>query len=102
MSSILSFFASACTDVSGLPKCDTGLPNATANSANLTHLLQVLFAIFGAVAVLMVVIGALNFINSEGDPKKAADARGTMIYALVGIVIAVSAEIVVSFVLGYF
>lgn len=91
----------ACQQATGLD-CGLGIPHAGANRGNIRSALSVVFAIFGALAVLMIVIGALNFVNSEGDPQKAASARGTMIYALVGLVVAVSAEVVVSVVLGQF
>jgi len=93
--------SAACTTVTGV-SCDTGLPHTAASSDNLQNLLRVAFAILGALSVLMIVIGALNFVNSEGDSQKAASARGMMIYSLVGLVIAVSAEVIVSFVLGHF
>jgi Type IV secretion system pilin len=79
--------------------CDTGLPSASA-SGSLTSLLQVVFAVFGAIAVLMIVIAGLNFVTAQGDPSKVAKARNTIIYALVGLVIAVSAEAFVTFVIG--
>ncbi len=82
--------------------CDTGLPKAAASSATLHGLLSILFGIFGGVAVLMIVISGLNFINAQGDPTKVAKARSTIIFALVGLVVAISAEIIVAFTLKGF
>lgn len=82
--------------------CDTGLPTPAASSANLHILLQIIFGIFGAVTVLIIVIAALNFITADGDSAKVARARNTIIYALVGLVVALSAEVIVTFVLGSF
>jgi uncharacterized membrane protein YidH (DUF202 family) len=101
MIAISTIVSSVCTNITGTD-CSNGLPHAAANSSNVHRLLQVMFGILGALAVLMIVIGALNFINSEGDSQKAANARSVMIYSLVGLVIALSAEIIVSFVLGHF
>jgi hypothetical protein len=99
LSALIKFAAD--TSCTGQGFC-TDLPKAGATSANLHALLQVLFGIFGALAVLMIVVASLNFINGEGDPQKVARARNTIIYALVGLVVALSAEIIVTFVLGKF
>jgi hypothetical protein len=98
----LGYVAGATAVCLGGGNCDTGLPTAAANSSALQHLLQIVFGIFGAIAVLMIVIAGLHFIEAQGDPSKIAKARNTIIYALVGLVIAISAEIIVSFVLGKF
>jgi len=80
--------------------CNTGLPTAPASSANLQHLLQIVFAIFAAVVVLVIVIAAFNIVIAQGDSSKVAKQRSTIIYALVGLVVAISAEIIVGVVLG--
>lgn len=79
--------------------CDTGLPQVNAGSGQLHTILQLAFGIIAAVAVLFVAIGGLRFVLSEGNPETAAKARNTMVYALVGLVIAISAEAIVTFVL---
>lgn len=78
----------------------TNLPQAGASSANLQHLLQIVIGTLAAIAVLIIVIAGLNFVMAGGDPQKVAKARGTIIYALIGLVVAISAEAIVTFVLG--
>jgi len=80
--------------------CDTGLPTATASSSNLQHLLQIVFGIFTAVVVLVIVIAAFNIVIAQGDSSKVAKQRGVIIYALVGLIVSISAEVIVSVVLG--
>jgi len=84
----------------GGTECVTGLPTPAASSANLQHLLQIVFAIFAAVVVLVIVIAAFNIVIAQGDSSKVAKQRSTIIYALVGLVVAISAEIIVGVVLG--
>lgn len=79
--------------------CDTGLPQVKADSGELQQILQVAFGIIAAVAILFIIIGGLRYVISEGDPEATNRARGTIIYALVGLIIAISAEFLVSFVL---
>jgi len=78
--------------------CDTGLPEV--QSTQLTNIFQYLFGFIGALAVLIIVIAGLRFILANGDPQSVAKARNTIIYAAVGLALAVSAEIIVTFVLN--
>ena len=80
--------------------CDTGLPKIGASPDELKTILQLTFGIVSAIAVLIIVIGGFRFVLSEGNPENAAKARETIIYALVGLAIALSAEAIVSFVLN--
>ena len=80
--------------------CDVNLPPVGASSSQVALLLQIALGIFGAVAVLVLVIAALRFITAQGNPQEASQARNTIIYAAVGIVVIASAEAIVAFVAG--
>jgi hypothetical protein len=84
----------------GDSSCSTGLTTTGASAGNLQSLAQAIFAAFGVIAVLMVVIGGMQLILAQGDPQAAAHARKTIIYAVAGLAIAISAELIVSFVLN--
>jgi type IV secretory pathway VirB2 component (pilin) len=102
MISLLKAFAVACTpaNVNGDNYC-TDLPQAGATSANLQNILQIVIGTFAVVAVLIIVIAGLNIVTAGGDPSKVAKARGAIIYALVGLVVAIMAEAIVSLVIGH-
>lgn len=96
--SVLGLVATFCSsDGAG---CDTGLPQVSAGTPELQQILQIVFGISAALAVLFVVIGALRFVVSDGDPQDTARARNTIIYALIGLLIALAAEAIVSFALN--
>ncbi len=61
--------------------------------------LQIAFGILGAIAVLIIVIAAMQYVISAGDPQKVAKAKDSIIYALVGLVVAILAFAIVTFVL---
>jgi hypothetical protein len=67
--------------------CNTGLPQVNAGSSELQTILQIVFGIMAAVAVLFVVIGGFRFVLSEGNPESTSKARNTIIYSLVGLAI---------------
>ncbi len=77
----------------------TLLPRSTTDQA-LTRILNFIYAIAGAVATVYVALGTVKFVTSTGDPGKAASARNTITYALVGIVVIVSAYFLTTAVLG--
>lgn len=79
--------------------CTTGLPIVPATTNQLQTIFQIVFGIFGAVAVFMIVIGGLRFISAQGNPQEVAKARNTIIYAVIGLIVMMAAEGIVSFVL---
>ena len=79
---------------------NTGLPTVSASSSELQTILQVLFAIIGALAVLFIVIGGFSYVTSSGNPQAMQKARRTIMYSVIGLLVAVFAEAIVTFVLG--
>ncbi len=66
----------------------------------LTNLTQVLVYFIGAMSVLMIVIGAFKFVISQGNSDAVSSARNTILFAAIGLVIAISAQAIVTFILG--
>ncbi len=83
--------------------CDgdpTGLPKVNAGDPQVTAILQIVFGVIGAIALVIIILAGLKLTVSLGDnPEAASRARKTLIYAALGLAIAVSAEIIVTFVL---
>lgn len=63
---------------------------------------NVLLYIIGAIAVIMLIIGGIRYITSGGDSAQVTNAKNTILYAVVGIIIAILAYAVVNFVIGSF
>lgn len=74
------------------------LPNPTnvENGGIITTVLAIVFGIIGALAFMTIVIGGFKYVLSQGDPQNTAQAKNTIIYAIVGLVIAIVAESIVS------
>ncbi len=58
--------------------------------------------ILGIIAVVMIIIGGIMFTTSAGDPAQAKKARDTILYAIIGLVVAFLAYAIVNWVLGVF
>ncbi len=76
------------------------LPRVDADQGQIEVILNVIFAITGAIAVMMVVIGGIKFAGSQGEPQGVAKAKATIIYALVGLLVSIFAVVIVDFVFG--
>jgi methionine-rich copper-binding protein CopC len=75
-----------------------GLPTANATPDNIKRILQIVFGIIGAFAVLNITLSGLKYITSAGDPQKTSEAKNGIVYSLVGLAIAITAEAIVAFV----
>jgi len=63
---------------------------------------NVLLFIIGAVSVIMLIIGGIRYVVSGGDSAAVTSAKNTILYAIVGIVVAILAYALVNFVIGSF
>lgn len=59
---------------------------------------NILLFIIGAVAVIMLIIGGIRYVVSGGDQSAVTSAKNTILYAIVGIVVAILAFAAVEFV----
>lgn len=58
-----------------------------------------IIAVSGLVAVIFVVIGGINYMTSAGDANKLQKAKQTILYAVIGMTIAVLSFAIVNFVI---
>ncbi len=58
------------------------------------------FILAGIIAVIMIILGGYWYVLSGGDPQKTKKAKDTILYAVIGLVISISAWIIVGFVLA--
>ena len=75
--------------------------NATTTNINtvIKNIVNVLLFIVGAASVIMIVIGGLRYVTSGGDSGAVNSAKNTVMYSVVGLVVAFMAYAIVNFVL---
>lgn len=61
--------------------------------------INVVLGVLGVVAVAMIIMGGIQYATSQGDAAKATKARNTILYSIIGLVIALLAFAIVNFVL---
>lgn len=84
---------------------DTCNTSTTQNNSNsiaqiARNAVNVLSLIVGIVAVIMIVYGGFRYITSGGDSGAVGNAKNTLIYAIVGLIIVALAQVIVHFVLN--
>lgn len=75
------------------------LPKPGADQAHIDSILSIVFAITGSIAILMIVIGGFRYIIAGGDPSAVGQAKKTILYALIGLVVTISAFAIIRFVI---
>ena len=63
---------------------------------------NILLFLIGAVSVIVIIVGGLRYVTSAGDQNQITSAKNTIMYAVVGIVVAAAAYAIVNFVLTNF
>ena len=73
--------------------------NGDGLSTVIKAIINILSAIVGVAAVIMIVIGGFRYITSGGEANKVSSAKNTIIYAIVGLIVVALAEFMVHFVI---
>jgi hypothetical protein len=63
-------------------------------------IIEILLRVAAIAAVIFIIYGGFSYTASQGDPEATSRAKGTLVNALIGLAIAVSAAAIVSFIAG--
>lgn len=81
--------------------CTVDSAGATSEVNSVIKLVINIFSlIVGLVSVIMIIVGGLKYITSNGESSNISSAKNTIIYAIIGLVIVALAQFIVHFVLG--
>ncbi|MEO5950688.1 MAG: hypothetical protein ABIQ04_04530 [Candidatus Saccharimonadales bacterium] len=67
-----------------------------------TTISNVMLYIIGAVSVIMIIVGGLRYVVSGGNSTAITAAKNTILYAVIGILVALFAYAMINFVIGSF
>lgn len=95
ITTLLTAVADAVINYSPLPNSDS---KGDIAQDKLPDILQLIFAILGSVAFLTLVISGLRYILASGDPGRMSQAKQAILYAVIGLAVALSAFSIVTFV----
>lgn len=89
-----------CDSIGSGTNCGASNKGGSDVNGVLKTIINLFTAIVGVIAVIMVIIAGFKYITSGGDSAKLTSAKGTLVYALVGIAIVALAQAIVRFVLS--
>jgi hypothetical protein len=95
MKSLISHLANAYS----LKATDIGLPNTSDNIGDsMTRIVGILVYLIGGLSIIFIIVGGIQMVVSSGSPNRVAQGRETIIYAAVGLVIAIGSYAIVTFI----
>lgn len=68
----------------------------------MTQIISTLFVVLGMIAVIMIVIGGIRYATANGDQGAIKSAKNTILYAVVGVIVAMLSYAIVNFTIGAF
>ncbi len=89
-------------DQGGAAQCLFGNENGCSGDGIFRTITNVMLFLIGAISVIMLIIGGIRYVVSGGDSTAVTNAKNTILYAVVGIVVAILSFAVVNFVIGSF
>lgn len=90
------------TTTTKLSKSDIpGLPTASADTI-LSSVLNIIYFVVGAFAVIVIILAGFTFLTANGDPAKITKARMAILYSAIGLIVVMLAFAITTFVTGRF
>lgn len=80
-------------------RCDECPEDLFGDSGVFKQVTNTILYIVGIAAVIMLIIGGIRYVVSGGDSKKVTDAKNTVLYAIIGLVICFFSYAIVNFVI---
>lgn len=87
-----------CTDQKSDAVCKAQGDNVTPIFQNI---LSLLLYLIGAIAVIMIVIGGIKYVTSNGDSNAIQSAKNTIFYSVIGLVVAILGQAIILFVVKW-
>jgi hypothetical protein len=78
-----------------------GLPTGSGNDI-FDSILNLLYFVIGIIAVIVIIVAGIRYSTSGGDSSKVSSAKNQILYAVVGLVVVMSAFLITNFVVGRF
>jgi hypothetical protein len=65
-------------------------------------IINTLLFIIGAISVIMIIVGGIRYVLSNGNSSQINSAKDTVLYAVIGLIVALLAYAIVGFVINQF
>lgn len=92
-------FTQACTTTNNDKTICSG-SNGSGVFGIIKQVINVMLIVGGVIAVIMIIIGGIRYMTSNGEQSNVKAAKDTILYAVIGLVVSVLAFSIVNFVIG--
>lgn len=97
-----SAFDKACADAPDSPVCKDRVDADAKARTFIKTLVNTLLYILGAVSVVVIIFAGIFYTTSIGDQALITKAKNTLLYAVIGLIVALIAYAIVNFVIDSF
>lgn len=80
--------------------CSTGGDPITGPGGAIAKVTTLIAYISGIAAIIVIIVGGVMYVLSNGDSSKVQAARDTVLYAVIGLVVVILARTIIVFVIG--
>lgn len=77
------------------------IPTQEVTSTGIDDIMKAVFGIAGGIALIVIAIGGLRYINSLGNAQNVAKAKDTILYAVIGLVVCILGYSIIAFVIQH-
>ncbi len=81
-------------------RTDPGIDPISGPNGIIPKVVNIVTIIVGVASVIVVILGGLQYVMSTGDSAKTAKAKDTIMYAAIGLAIAIMAQVIVKLVVN--
>ncbi len=96
---MIEAFGNANKALEGVTKVNETAGAETGLASQIGLIINGIIGVIGIVAVIMIILGGISYMTSQGDAAKAKKGRDTILYGVIGLIIALLAFAIVNFVL---
>ncbi len=90
-----------CTDANCSIVKDNKL-DYTSSSNQIWNMVSFGLKILAGLAVIMIIVGGIRYATSAGESSKITEAKNTILYSVIGLVVALAATVIIAFVNNQF
>ena len=95
-----SYALDPCAGNSSSAICPTLKDPETKVSGFFDDLVSTMLFALGMVCVIVIIIGGIRYATADGDQGRIKSAKDTILYAVIGLIVAIFAFAIVNFVIG--
>lgn len=92
----VDILSAGCTGNEQSAVCQSKSDSATTNAKTV---INIILYVLGIIAIIMIIIGGIKYVISNGDSSAVQSAKNTIMYAVVGLMVAIMSFAIVNFLL---